>query len=92
MNSRLYIDDLIHSLEKTDLAYTTHEQIKLIFGETSFNVRKWRTNVHSSQDLFNEKGNNESTSCKVLDYSWNSADNVLNVDSHKEYTKNIRNN
>lgn len=39
-DSRLNVDDLIHSLEDTDFAYTNHEEIRLILGEADFNMRK----------------------------------------------------
>lgn len=46
-------------------------------------MRKWKTNVHSLQDRFKERVSDESTSCKVLVYCSNSADDILNIDSDK---------
>lgn len=50
MNSNVYLDHLIHSLENTDLVYTIYEEIKFILGEAGFNMIKWITNVHSLKD------------------------------------------
>lgn len=57
----------------------------------SFNKTKWRINVHSLQDRFMEEGNNESKSCNVLGYCWNSSDDVLNVTSEKPLKNHSRN-
>lgn len=57
-------------------------------GEAGFNMRKSKTNIHSLQDRFMEEGNNESKSCKVLCYSWNSEGDVLNVASDKPLKNN----
>lgn len=35
----LYVDNLIYSVEDTDLAYIIHKQIKFILGEAGFNKK-----------------------------------------------------
>lgn len=56
LNSRLHVDNLIQSLKDIDLTFNIQEQIKLIFGETGFNIRKWKMNVQSLQDPFKGEG------------------------------------
>lgn len=82
-NGSLHVDDLICSLENTDLAYTIHGQINFILGKAGFNMRKRKINVHPLQDRFKEEINNESTSYKYVGDIWNLGDEVLSVNSYK---------
>lgn len=77
LKSRLYVNDLIQSLEDTDLAYAIHKQIKFILGEIGFN--ETMENECTLKRLIWGRGNNEFRSCKVLRYCWKSADDVLST-------------
>lgn len=74
----MYVDDFIHSVKDTHLAYIIYEQIKFNLGDVSFNRRKWKTSVYSLQDRFKVEADNESMSFR------NSADDSLLIVINKK--------
>ncbi|XP_035221144.1 uncharacterized protein LOC118194067 [Stegodyphus dumicola] len=80
ISNKLYVDDLIHSLQDEGTAFKVHRQGKFVLGGAGFTMRKWRTNT-LLQDRFNEKTAFDNSFCKVLGYCWNSLEKCISIDN-----------
>ncbi|XP_054723576.1 uncharacterized protein LOC129233627 [Uloborus diversus] len=83
LNNKLYVDDLIHSLEDEETALKAHLEVKSILREAGFNMRKWRTNSEALEVKLREESINDSASCKILGYCWNSKQDLLSIENEK---------